>query len=676
MTEIVTGVSVAEMSMEDRALRLGALIQEAHGLVDLAVETYGDGKEIVGTVVLFSGGNDSTILAHLMRARATHAAHINTGIGVEATREYVRQTCRDWGLPLIEEHPPPGSTYRELVLDQGFPGPGMHWKMYHRLKERGLRKVRKSLVLKPRQQRVVFLAGRRRDESARRALVPEMERQGSVIWSSPLVNWTSMDMNTYRRLNPDCPENQVSAALHMSGECLCLAPGTLVATGIGWQPIQDLAVGELVQTCVRGQVVLSPVAAVQVNEPKPMLTVKPHYLLPVTATDNHPFWVRDFKYRLRKAEEPRGEPRFAEARELHEAHIANQDVSVSKKRMHYVGRPFRTEETSLGLSEHHLRLLGYFVSEGAYQWKRGHRAGIVFTMSWKSRSMAEDIAECLEVGLGVHAGWREYTDKRTGREFIMIRSGRTDVSDFVGKYITGRYCWEKSFSENVMVAPTMEQQVILDAAWIGDGSEFVRYRDGSRIEVSTYGSSSRNLALQVQEMLLRSGRVYGIHQQFNASHGLYQVRSEGTAPKAFIEDGVLWSSVASVEEAAPQETFNLTIAGEPNFLTEGGLVHNCGAFAVRGELDEIAFFYPEVAEHIRDLEMAVREARPDLPAHRCQWGWGSSEAGKMDKQIGVEKRRSEQLCSSCDWRWDEAQAAHEHVDGESLGAAGSGSLLA
>jgi 3'-phosphoadenosine 5'-phosphosulfate sulfotransferase (PAPS reductase)/FAD synthetase len=172
-------------------------------------------------VALFSGGNDSTVLLDLFRDRITHAAHVNTGIGIEETRQFVRDTAAAYGVPLIEESPPPGSTYRELVLSHGFPGPAHHFKMYQRLKERPLHAIRSRFVTDPRSERVVFLAGRRRHESARRAAVPEHERTGSIIWASPLVLWTKADINTYRAMRGTVPENPVSALLHMSGECLC-----------------------------------------------------------------------------------------------------------------------------------------------------------------------------------------------------------------------------------------------------------------------------------------------------------------------------------------------------------------------------------------------------------------------------------------------------------------------
>lgn len=212
---------VAALPPQSRVERVRLLIEESNRSVDRAIAAHGAGMEVLGPVVLYSGGNDSTVLAHIFRNRATHAAHANTGIGIEQTRQFVRDTCAEWGLPLIEKFPPQGSTYRELVLDQAFPGPGHHWKMYQRLKERCLRQVRNELVSNPRRQRVLFLAGRRRDESRRRANIVEHERQGSIIWSSPLVLWTNLDLNTYRSMHDDVPMNEVSALLHMSGECLC-----------------------------------------------------------------------------------------------------------------------------------------------------------------------------------------------------------------------------------------------------------------------------------------------------------------------------------------------------------------------------------------------------------------------------------------------------------------------
>lgn len=214
---------VAKMTATQREQRVEELVGQAHALVDYATATLLGGKELVAACSLFSGGNDSTVLTHLMRDRVDYAIHANTGIGIEQTRTFVRKVCRDLRLPLLEETPP--VSYRDLVIERGFPGPAMHFKMYTRLKERCIYQAKRKLVTNGRKQRIMFLAGRRRAESRRRAAVPEMERRGAIIWVSPLVLWTALDMNTYRlgwaKSDLRVPVNEVSSLIHMSGECLC-----------------------------------------------------------------------------------------------------------------------------------------------------------------------------------------------------------------------------------------------------------------------------------------------------------------------------------------------------------------------------------------------------------------------------------------------------------------------
>lgn len=204
-----------------RRTQVHRLVGEAWDIAREACEEHiwSEGKRLAGECVLYSGGDDSTVLAHIFKGSADFAVHINTTVFVcddnrgSKAEQFVRETCAEWDLPLLVES---GDSYRDLVIAHGFPGPAHHYKMYQRLKERGLRKVRRRLVENPRRERVLFIAGRRRSESERRANVPKHERDGSVVWASPLVNWTKADL-----MHPDLRRNPVSANLHMSGECMC-----------------------------------------------------------------------------------------------------------------------------------------------------------------------------------------------------------------------------------------------------------------------------------------------------------------------------------------------------------------------------------------------------------------------------------------------------------------------
>lgn len=238
---------VLQLSASERETRVKRLVEMAWNRYDEAVDVHSRqlGTEIVATCSLVSGGNDSYTVAHIFREVATHQVHANTGTGIEATREFVRATAAEWGVPLIEKHVPEGQGYFDLVRGNvmavsrktgqlvqswpgGFPGPAAHRIMYQRLKGRGLEKIPHDFGISgSTTERVLFIAGRRRPESKRRATVPHHERQGTIVWASPLAVWHKADLRTYRlmmaRTDNPVPVNPVSKVLGMSGECGCLA---------------------------------------------------------------------------------------------------------------------------------------------------------------------------------------------------------------------------------------------------------------------------------------------------------------------------------------------------------------------------------------------------------------------------------------------------------------------
>jgi 3'-phosphoadenosine 5'-phosphosulfate sulfotransferase (PAPS reductase)/FAD synthetase len=222
--------------MSDRASLLAALPQEQISLLpqvdpdELIMRVKADHKP-VATVCLFSGGHDSTVLAHRCRDAYDWLAFIDTGTAIPGVRDFV-ESFADWiGKPLrvLES----GDAYRRLVLGlhkenpppgwrpYGFPGPAGHNRAYNQLKERQLRKLRADLQDGHRRgARVLMLSGIRRAESQRRKGRPEVSFHGSIVFANPLIDWTARQMLTYRH-NHDLPESEVAALLHRSGECNC-----------------------------------------------------------------------------------------------------------------------------------------------------------------------------------------------------------------------------------------------------------------------------------------------------------------------------------------------------------------------------------------------------------------------------------------------------------------------
>lgn len=190
---------------------------------------------------LFSGGHDSLCSTALAAEHPdfTAAVHINTGVGIEATREYVRTTCDERGWPLIEMHPD-AKTYRDLVIEKGMPGgPRAHNAMYYWLKQRQVRR----LVREHKQGhdgRVVLVTGIRRQESERRmqsAMAVPVHRLGAQVWVNPILDWSKLDCNSFID-QLELARNPVVDLLHRSGECLCgaLAHHSEIADIERWYP--------------------------------------------------------------------------------------------------------------------------------------------------------------------------------------------------------------------------------------------------------------------------------------------------------------------------------------------------------------------------------------------------------------------------------------------------------
>ncbi|WP_406730931.1 hypothetical protein [Streptomyces sp. NBC_01794] len=243
---------------EHMARTLDEAIARSHEILDEALATY----PVIATFGLFSGGNDSVVLMHLMRQRYDAMLHVNTGTGIPFTTQHAYEVAEAWAKQHNELRP--RNSYRDLVLGKviastgvnagkravwkGFPGPAGHKVMYRHLKDEPLMRFRRGVVgNEGRTKKIIYLGGMRWGETERRFRNAEaIDPDGAIIWVSPLVHWTDAHMREYRAQNrchklhkhaphrmctdDALPLNEVTEHLHMSGECLCGAfakPGEL-----------------------------------------------------------------------------------------------------------------------------------------------------------------------------------------------------------------------------------------------------------------------------------------------------------------------------------------------------------------------------------------------------------------------------------------------------------------
>jgi len=96
---------------------------------------YNGGELSTQDYALFSGGHDSLVNTHycMENGLADCVVHIDTGIGIPQTKEYVIDRCREheWPLVIITSD----FNYEEIVLENKFPGPGCAY--HHVLQTQG-----------------------------------------------------------------------------------------------------------------------------------------------------------------------------------------------------------------------------------------------------------------------------------------------------------------------------------------------------------------------------------------------------------------------------------------------------------------------------------------------------------------------------------------------------------
>ncbi len=158
-----------------------------------------------------SGGHDSVTATYVasLAAGFCSAFHIDTGVGLKATEDYVAAICQNqrWTLEVFKamentqgNGKPDPMDYFALIEKHGFPGPGQHRTMYIKLKERAIRRWVRAHKKKHSRQVLLLVSGARRQESARRSSVNASDVTDGrwddslpVYWCNPLWDFSKLD---------------------------------------------------------------------------------------------------------------------------------------------------------------------------------------------------------------------------------------------------------------------------------------------------------------------------------------------------------------------------------------------------------------------------------------------------------------------------------------------------
>ena len=186
----------------------------------------------------YSGGKDSGICLDLIAKNYPKyfkgAMYINTGIGTNATLDFVKEWCKQKNYPLfivrpedvkrvrktIRGNPGENFSYEKLVTEHGFPHQGFHTTTMRHLKYFPMRKFVKDRIALG--EKPCIVSGVRVNESARRKIKwKKYLWQDSKMWFVSPIFFKSNDWVMKYWIEHNIKRSPVYETLHLSGDCLC-----------------------------------------------------------------------------------------------------------------------------------------------------------------------------------------------------------------------------------------------------------------------------------------------------------------------------------------------------------------------------------------------------------------------------------------------------------------------
>jgi hypothetical protein len=355
----------------------------------------------------------------------------------------------------------------------------------------------------------------------------------------------------------------------------CVDEATPILTDKGYVAAFDICPGDKVLT----RDGYHTVNAVRVKEPEQKVyVVKPYYGEPLTVTEDHRILVGTYTNPTHQAS------RQANRTWKTPSELAQWDELMTPKM--YLS--YRTEECEPAdpVSPAAARLLGWWMAEGNYGYKRpdGGYYRIGFTLNVNESELATAIlADCKEVFGDVSISTKVLTHPGGTHSLGVVVYAR-DAADFIQRWTQGGYAGDKAFRDEVMTWPVSLQRHLLGAMWDGDGCVTADTR--TQTAVYDYSTISHRLALQVQELCHRQGRLASLVHGINRGGGYggsdcYHVRYRPDAAASFgklIKPGLIEVPVQYVREIDEYDrvVVDISVDGKPEFVTSSGIVHNCG----------------------------------------------------------------------------------------------------
>jgi hypothetical protein len=374
--------------------------------------------------------------------------------------------------------------------------------------------------------------------------------------------------------------------------------------------------------------------------------IKCKMILPLRLTPEHPVYVMRRRHSHKKYYLDE-EPSWIKAKDV-------LSVGTDVRCDDFVGIKINREFIESDMTHGQARLLGYYLAEGSKTWiyrinrrslneicvgkKVRGGVSISFAFHVNEHELIDDVQCILRDEFGVNS--RRYVNEKSNPNCCCVCCSSVEVAEFIERYVGGEKALVKRLSDEAMMLPNDLQAQLLEAYWNGDGSLY--RNDKNNLGTKRYHTSSKELAVQVQMLLLRQGifasillyrsrsdgKRFSKNPMYEVSHPVERQRCQGF----FYDDDrdIVWFLVSKVKRhkyCGP--VYNFSVTQFESYMLAGGIVHNCVGRVCRTKEGKRT---PFVLDYVDMNPKTIRSFKSRLRLYE-KLGWkihGLEKIGNLD----------------------------------------------
>lgn len=359
-------------------------------------------------------------------------------------------------------------------------------------------------------------------------------------------------------------ENELDDFNMICGGSPCFVEGTLVLTELGYKPIEEIEIGDVVYTKEKRWKKIKRIGS---DGEKEICSIAAMGMLPIECTLNHPFWI---KHKCRKWNNNirRYEYYLSDAEKVYAANLTTND---------FIGIPIISDKDNelYKISDELLWLLGRFVADGVIS-----DSEVILSIGMDKISDFDRIS----------IYHRIY--KHTKSCYRVVFNKTSELYHFVSKYNFGKGAINKNIPVEILELPKEKLKIFLDGYWSGDGCSI---KDTVIRQATTI---SRKLALMlvlaVQKVYSTGCKVYfdkrpdrcEIEGRIVNQNDTYMVRflTENLKSSFFVENDFVWYPIKNIKkEGLKKVIYNIEVEDDHTYIVNGATVFNCQDFSVAGK---------------------------------------------------------------------------------------------